>query len=80
MEKLNNLKNSYSEIKQVRGMGLMLGVELSIEGKPVVEKCMARGLLINCTHDKVLRLMPALTVTRKEIDKAVAILAKALNS
>jgi len=55
-----------------------LGVELNIEGKGIVEKCLERGLLINCTHDKVLRLMPALNITKKEIDKAIRILNEAL--
>ncbi len=72
--KLNELKNRYSIIKEVRGIGLMAGVELNSEGKAIVEKCIEKGLLINCTHDKVLRLMPALNITKKEIDKAMAIL------
>ena len=74
LEKLNNLKSSFSIIKEIRGMGLMLGIELNIEGKEIVEKCLKGGLLINCTHDKVLRLMPALNITKKEIDKAITIL------
>lgn len=76
--KLNNLKNSHPAIKEVRGMGLMLCLELNIEGKQIVQKCIDEGLLINCTHDKVLRLMPALNITKKEIDKAVTILGEAL--
>jgi acetylornithine/N-succinyldiaminopimelate aminotransferase len=74
LKKLNDFKNKYSIIKEVRGLGLMCGVELFKEGKPIVDECMQKGLLINCTHDKVLRLMPALNVTKKEIDKAVSIL------
>ncbi|MDD2680078.1 MAG: aspartate aminotransferase family protein [Candidatus Omnitrophica bacterium] len=77
---LNALKEKYPAIKEVRGLGLMAGVELNIEGKGIVEKCIAQGLLINCTHDKVLRLMPALNVTKKEIDKAISILGTVLNS
>jgi len=77
LEKLNNLKNSHPAIKEVRGMGLMLGMELNIEGREIAQKCMDKGLLINCTHDKVLRLMPALNIAKKEIDKALAILDKA---
>src|SRR4030042_761904 len=61
--KLKELKNKYPVIKEVRGMGLMVGIELSIEGKVIVEKCIERGLLINCTHERVLRLMPALNIT-----------------
>jgi acetylornithine/N-succinyldiaminopimelate aminotransferase len=72
--KLNALKNKYAAIKEVRGLGLMWGVELAIEGKTVVEKCIEKGLLINCTHDKVLRLMPALNIAKKQIDKAIGIL------
>jgi len=71
---LNELKNKYNLIKEVRGMGLMAGVELNMPGKAIVEKCIEKGLLINCTHDTVLRLMPALNITKKEIDKAVGIL------
>ncbi len=78
LEKLNLLKNTYPLIKEVRGIGLMLGVELSIEGKQIVDKCREQGLLINCTHDKVLRLMPALNITKNEIDKAVKILEDVL--
>jgi predicted acetylornithine/succinylornithine family transaminase len=77
--KLNELKNKYSTIKEVRGLGLMAGVQLSIPGKAIVEKCMELGLLINCTHDTVLRLMPALNITKKEIDKAIAILDTAIS-
>ena len=74
LEKLVLLKNKYPVINEIRGLGLMLGVELSIEGKQIVQGCMEQGLLINCTQDKVLRLMPALNVTKKEIDQAIDIL------
>jgi len=77
-EKLNILKSRFRVIRQVRGMGLMAGIELEVEGKPVVQGCLARGLLINCTHERVLRLMPALSVTKKEIDKAFGILTEVL--
>lgn len=75
---LNELKNKYNLIKEVRGIGLMAGVELNMPGKAIVEKCIEKGLLINCTHDTVLRLMPALNITKKEIDKAISILQDAL--
>jgi acetylornithine/N-succinyldiaminopimelate aminotransferase len=71
---LNALKEGNSLIKEIRGLGLMVGVELNIEGKSVVEKCAEKGLLINCTHGNVLRFMPALNVSKKEIDKAIGIL------
>ena len=78
LEKLTLLKNTYPMIKEIRGLGLMLGVELSIPGNPIVQAAMERGLLINCTHDFVLRLMPALNVTKKEIDQAMDILSRVL--
>jgi len=78
LRKLNDLKNKYPLVKEVRGMGLMLGVELGCEGKTIVQKCMERGLLINCTHDKILRLMPALNITKKEADQAIRILENVL--
>jgi len=80
LEKLTSLKNNYPVIKEIRGMGLMLGVELNIEGKSIVQAALEHGLLINCTHDKVLRLMPALNVTKKEIDQAVNILNRVFSS
>ena len=78
LEKLNALKAKYPVIKEVRALGLMCGLELSLPGKQVVEKAIEKGLLINCTHDTVLRLMPALNITKKEIDKAVYILDEIL--
>jgi acetylornithine/N-succinyldiaminopimelate aminotransferase len=77
MSRLNSLKNRYEIIAGVRGKGLMVGVELKTQGKELVEQCIKMGLLINYTHEKVLRLMPALNVTKKEIDQAVSILDKA---
>lgn len=77
-ESLNTLKKKHSIIKEVRGLGLMAGVELASAGTEIVRKCLESKLLINCTHDTVLRLMPALNVTRKEIDKAAAILDNVL--
>jgi acetylornithine/N-succinyldiaminopimelate aminotransferase len=78
LAELTKLQEIYPLIKDVRGLGLMCGLELDREGKPIVEACMKLGLLINCTHGVVLRIMPALGVSRKEIDKAVAILDKVL--
>jgi len=76
--KLEALKKKYPLILRVRGKGLMLGVELSSPGKSIVEDCMQKGLLINCTHRTVLRLMPALNVSKKDIDKAIRILEEVI--
>ena len=59
-------------------MGLLLGMELNIEGKQIVEKCIGKGLLINGKHDIVLTLMPALNITKNEVDKALRILESVL--
>ncbi|MFA5060203.1 MAG: aspartate aminotransferase family protein [Candidatus Omnitrophota bacterium] len=76
--KANALKKKCSCVKEVRGLGLMMGIELTIEGKAIFEECFAQGLIINCTQGNVLRLMPALNVTKKQIDKAFFILEKAI--
>ncbi len=78
VEKLEAMKSRLPCIKEVRGLGLMIGVELAVEGAAVVEECVKNGLLINCTQGNVLRIMPALNVTRKQADKAVHILEKVL--
>lgn len=76
--RLEKLKQKYPMIKDVRGLGLMIGIELDIPGKPIVEECFRRGLLINCTHESVIRLMPPLNVTKKQTDKALSIFENAL--
>lgn len=72
--RLSLLKKDFPFVKIVRGKGLMVGVELEIEGKYIVDKCIEKGLLINCTQKKILRVMPPLTVKNAEINAAVAIL------
>lgn len=73
---LNDLKRKYSFIKEVRGFGLMIGVEMEIPGKQMVLDAMADGLLINCTHDTVLRFLPPYIITERDVDAAVKVLAK----
>lgn len=77
-EQLEQLKARYSFIKQVRGRGLIIGVELDIEAGPLVVKAMDHGLLMNCTIGKVLRFVPPLIVSRAEIDEAMTILDQVL--
>lgn len=78
-ESLLGLAGRHKIIKEIRGIGLMLGVELAIEGGPVVEECLRQGLLINCAQGNVLRLLPALNVEKKQIDKAISIIDRALS-
>ncbi|HEX9454386.1 MAG TPA: acetylornithine transaminase [Candidatus Binatia bacterium] len=70
------LKRRYPFIRQIRGKGLIIGVELDMEGSKIAEACMHEGLLLNCTAAKVLRFVPPLTITKKEIDRALAIVEK----
>jgi len=72
--KLEQLQTKYIFIAQVRGRGLMIGMELTIEGGEIVKTALERGLLINCTAGKVLRFVPPLIVTREEIDQMLEIL------
>jgi acetylornithine/N-succinyldiaminopimelate aminotransferase len=72
--KLEKLGEKYDIIKEVRGIGLMIGVQLSSPGAAIVDKCLARGLRINCTNNTVLRFMPAMIVTKEQIDEAINIL------
>lgn len=73
---LNELARKHAFIKEVRGFGLMLGVEMDIPGKQMVLDAMADGLLINCTHDTVLRFLPPYIVTERDVDRALKILGK----
>ena len=73
-ERLEGLKGDHPIIREVRGRGLMIGVELSIEGADIVKGCMERGLLLNCTCGNVLRFVPPLIIGREDVDRAVAIL------
>ncbi|MEK6618300.1 MAG: acetylornithine transaminase [Nitrospirota bacterium] len=65
-------------VKDVRGLGLLLGMELTIDGKPIVTDCLARGLLINCTMERVLRFVPPLIITQREIDRLLDTLSQIL--
>lgn len=80
MKRLNELKKKHPLIREVRGMGLMTGVELAIEGKNIYEECLKKKLLINCTQGNVLRLMPPMIVRQKEVDRAVQTLDSVLTA
>ncbi len=69
LEGLRGLQKKYSFVKDVRGKGLLVGMELDFPGKDVVTSCLREGLLINCTMDTVLRFMPPLIITEEEIDR-----------
>ena len=75
---MNELKKKHSIIKEIRGKGLMIGMKLNSEGAGIVEKCFKEKLLINCAHGNVLRLMPGMIVTKKQIDTAIKVLEKVM--
>lgn len=77
-KKLESLQKKYSFIKRIKGMGVMLALELEKDGGLIVKNCEEKGLLINCTQTNVLRIMPAITTNKREIDLAITILDKSL--
>lgn len=75
---LSQLQAKYPFIKEVRGLGLIWGLELDREGAPLVNACLERGLLVNCTQGNVIRLLPPLIVETAELDRGLGILEEAL--
>jgi acetylornithine/N-succinyldiaminopimelate aminotransferase len=71
------LKDRFSVIQEVRGLGLMWGLELAQEGAPLVNVCRERGLLVNCTQGNIIRLLPPLILGTKEMDAGLEILGAA---
>ena len=67
-ERLQDLKAKHESIVDVRGMGLLLGMKLKIEGDTIVNSCMEKGFLINCIQGNILRFIPPLIVEKEEID------------
>ena len=81
IEKLKELVVKYNPIvKEARGIGLMVGLELNVPGKELVVKMAEKGFLINCTAEKVLRFLPPLIVTRRQVDRLVSALDDILKS
>ncbi len=75
LDRLNGLKERYGFIKEIRAMGLIVGMEIEMPGAPIVERALSRGLLINCTADTVLRFLPPLIIGNDEVDEMVSILS-----
>jgi len=74
--RLTELMRDFPFIKEVRGQGLMIGVELEIPGKDLVTDGIQEGILFNCTHEKVLRLLPPYILTEQDVDRALTALVK----
>lgn len=81
MKGLQGLQVKYPKlVKEVRGRGLMIGVELTQPAAPVLDKCHELGLLANVTANTVLRLLPPYIITERDADKALAIIDQALGA
>jgi len=77
-ERFTALQQELSIIRELRICGMMVGVDLTIPAGPAVGKCMDRGVLINATHDTVVRLLPALNVTAEQVDEGCDVIAEVL--
>ena len=71
LDRLGELQRKFSFVQEVRGKGLILGMELKREGAPIVKEMMEKGFLINCTMGNVLRFLPPLIVTKEEVDRLI---------
>jgi acetylornithine/N-succinyldiaminopimelate aminotransferase len=69
---LEKLAARFDFIREVRGQGLMLGVDLSSDGAPIVQEALRRGVIINCTHDHILRLLPPFIIGKRDIAEFLA--------
>jgi acetylornithine/N-succinyldiaminopimelate aminotransferase len=76
--RLDELKKKTERIREIRGRGLMIGIEMTLPGAAFVTKCMEKGLLINCTNGNVLRFVPPLILTKADVDKAMGVLEEVL--
>jgi acetylornithine/N-succinyldiaminopimelate aminotransferase len=78
--RLGPLVDELPLVKELRVCGLMIGLELTVDGSPIVERCLGRGLLINCTQQTVLRFLPAMTLIDEQLEEGCEILADVLRT
>jgi acetylornithine/N-succinyldiaminopimelate aminotransferase len=78
LAQLKEIQGKFPFIKEVRGKGLILGMELKIDGSSIVKEMLKKKILINCTMGNVLRFLPPLIVTQEEIDRVVDALEEVL--
>jgi acetylornithine aminotransferase len=76
---LSDCKDRHHVVREVRGLGLLQGMELDMDAKTVVSECLRRGLLINATAERILRFVPPLIVTQREIDRLIDALSQIFN-
>ncbi len=77
-QRLTALQAECDLVREVRVLGVMIGIELSIDGTPVVQGCMDRKLLVNCTHGTVVRLLPAMNIAEEQVHEGCDIIAQVL--
>jgi len=69
---LKKLAAKFDFIQEIRGEGLILGLDLTVEGAPYVAEALKQGLLINCTHEHILRLLPPYILTAKQVKEGLS--------
>jgi acetylornithine/succinyldiaminopimelate/putrescine aminotransferase len=72
------MAGKYSIIRQVRGRGLMIGIDLNRPGTPVFKHCLQERVRINCTHETVVRMLPAMNIPRDVLDEGLEVIDGAL--
>jgi acetylornithine/succinyldiaminopimelate/putrescine aminotransferase len=79
-QRFEPLAEELAIVAELRVCGLMIGLELAVDGAPIVQRCMDRGLLINCTQQTVLRLLPAMTLSDEQLEEGCDILTDVLRN
>jgi acetylornithine/N-succinyldiaminopimelate aminotransferase len=77
-ERLRDMAAKYSIIREVRGRGVMIGIDLNRPGVPVFRECLQQRVRVNCTHETVVRMLPAMNIPRDVLDEGLAVLDSAL--
>ena len=80
MERCRAWQQEFEFITEVRSVGMMIGIELAVDAASMVEECLQRGLLINCTQGNVLRLLPAMNLTDQDLQEGCDLLQESLAS
>ncbi len=78
VKRLEALRARHEVAEEVRGLGLLLGLKLKVDGAPIVKACMEKGFLINCVQNNILRFIPPLIIKKEEIDKLIECLDRIL--
>ena len=78
--RFKELKTQCQWIREIRTAGMMVGVELDVDGTPVVQKCLERNLLINCTQGNVIRLLPAMNLSMEQAEQGCDAICEVLSA